>query len=344
MAQPASLTRPLASSSTAPGADLEAGREEEPLWASWARQAAERVRQNAAEAAEQAQRAASEGLERAKSVDWGEKVNQVQTNVSSGLEVVKDRASEASASLSVRVNHGVERARSLDWDEKASDLKRGLSNSFDTVSTSASSATASLAEKGQAGLQATREYSRQSMDSLRETDVVKKAKEGASTVAGAASGVITHAGNSVSSLSALTISPTTWAQFAGVFLVGTLFIMMSLNFLPILLIAPHKFAGLFSFGSVTMLSSFAIFSGPQAFLKSMSQREKVPFSSLYVIGLVGTLWATLVMRSYIFTTVFALVQAVALLYFVASYLPGGKAAVNACCRCSGRSVRSILRI
>lgn len=333
---PAGLTRPLAGQ---PASDLEAAAgEDEPRWAFWARQAADRVRQSAAEAAAEAQRVA----ERAKSVDWGEKVNQVQTNVSSSFEVVKDRASEASLSLQERVSQSVERAKSVDWDEKASDLKRGLSNSFESVSTSASSATAAMAERGQAGLQATREYSQQSIETLRETDVVKKAKEGASVVSGAASGVLTHAGNSVSSLSALTISPTTWAQFAGVFLVGTLFIMMSLNFLPILLIAPHKFAVLFSMGSVTMLSSFAIFSGPHAFLKSMSNREKLPFSTLYVVGLLGTLWATLLMRSYIFTTVFALVQAVALLYFVASYLPGGKAAVNACCRCSGRSVRSIM--
>uniref|UniRef100_A0A7S2MY55 Vesicle transport protein n=1 Tax=Alexandrium andersonii TaxID=327968 RepID=A0A7S2MY55_9DINO len=100
---------------------------------------------------------------------------------------------------------------------------------------------------------------------------------------------------------------------------------------------------LFAFGSMTLLSSFAILKGPQAFGESLIQREKLPFSGAYVVGLVGTLVATIVMRSYILTAVFGLIQAVALLYFLASYVPGGQALLNFCGRCSGRAARAVYR-
>jgi len=323
------LTRPLADSN----ADLEAVHpEEESTWSAWARQAAERVRQSAVEAADQAQAAASRGIEKAKSVDWDEKVSEARSNMSSGLQVVKSRVSEASATISEKVNQGVERAKSVDVNEHLEGFQRGLN----TVSESASSAGAALQERGQAGLALTREYSQKGMESVR---------DGVSNVSTAATEKLSSAG---SSISALAVSPQTWAQFAGVFGIGLLFIMLSLNFLPLLLVAPQKFAGCFTVGSVTMLSSFVIFRGPEAFLKSMTQRDKLPFSTAYVVGVVGTIWSTIFMQSaspiyrYLFTAIFALVQAAALLYFVASYVPGGKAAVNACCSCSGRSVRTLI--
>jgi hypothetical protein len=333
MMWPTGLTKPLASTADAaePDADLEANYDDQgPRWVSWAKQAAERVRTASAEAAEQAQIVASQGIERAKSVDWSERVTEVQTNVSSSFDVVKSRVSEASASIQEKV---MERASSFDMNEQMESLQHGMSESWASVSTTATQAAANVQEKGQAAMQSTKEYSQQGLESVRSS---------ASSVADAATGALTHAGERVSGLQALTISPTKWAQFAGAFAVGLLFIMMSLNFLPLLLLSPSKFAVLFTIGSVTMLSSFVIFNGPKAFATSMAQRDKLPFSAAYGVGLVGTIWATMIMKSYILTAVFAIVQAAALLYFVASYLPGGKATVNACCRFSGRSVRTIV--
>merc|ERR1712032_819997 len=67
-----SLTTPLASGAPQTQPDVEMG-EQEPRWAAWARETAERVRQQAAEAAEQAQKNLSQGLEKAQSVVGGRK-------------------------------------------------------------------------------------------------------------------------------------------------------------------------------------------------------------------------------------------------------------------------------
>merc|ERR1712187_794859 len=126
------------------------------------------------------------------------------------------------------------------------------------------------------------------------------------------------------------MDPATLGQFAAIFVVGTMLISASFSFLPMLPISPQKFSLLFAFGSMTMLSSFAILKGPQEFFKDLTQREKLPFSGGYAVGLVGTLVATIVLRSYLLTAFFGIVQAIALLYFVASYVPGGQTILNMC--------------
>ena len=51
--------------------------------------------------------------------------------------------------------------------------------------------------------------------------------------------------------------------------------------------------------------------------------SKLPFTIGYLVGLIGTFWATLIARSYIFTAIFAVLQAGSLIYFLLSYIPGG---------------------
>jgi hypothetical protein len=70
----------------------------------------------------------------------------------------------------------------------------------------------------------------------------------------------------------------------------------------------------------------------------------VAFTTTYVASMVGTLWASLIYRSYILTIVFSGVQVCALSWFLVSYIPGGRRAlgmawsmayrlVKGCCRC-----------
>merc|ERR1712176_74296 len=108
-------------------------------------------------------------------------------------------------------------------------------------------------------------------------------------------------GSSLGSVGALATSPVKLAQFAGIFMLGMMLITLSLSFLPLLPIQPQKFALLFALGSITVLSSVAWLRGPRAFADVALQRDKLLFTGLYTGGLVGTLWATLIAKSYIFT-------------------------------------------
>merc|ERR1719357_2282795 len=92
-----------------------------------------------------------------------------------------------------------------------------------------------------------------------------------------------------------------------------------------------------------MLGSVAFLKGPQAFLGVILQTEKLPFTISYVSGLLGTFWATLIARSYLFTGFFAFLQCVGLLYFLASFVPGGKSILNFFGRLSGRGMRMVFK-
>jgi len=280
---------------------------DEPPWATWVRQAAQRARQNAVE-----------GIARAKTtID----LNGVQASLSNALATI-DATTDAAIDVTLDMTRdGIEAAQAIDLAEVQASVSTGLGVVKERVSTAASTAGAIVQEKGQAGLQLTRDYSQTGLATMR---------NGASTAAEAARGAV---GDRLSGFSAITISPIAWAKFVITFVIGCLFIAMSLLYIPLLVVDPSHFACMFTVGSVTVLSSFVFFSSPKALLRSMAQRQRRLCSFSYVVGLVGTLWATMYMKDLILTACFAVLQAVALLFFIASYLPGGKAILKRCCGC-----------
>eukprot|EP00927_Polykrikos_kofoidii_P057599 TRINITY_DN51750_c0_g1_i1.p1 TRINITY_DN51750_c0_g1~~TRINITY_DN51750_c0_g1_i1.p1 ORF type:complete len:402 (-),score=111.36 TRINITY_DN51750_c0_g1_i1:40-1245(-) len=286
------------------GADLERGNggADVPKWASWAKEAATKVRQQVTEKADEARAGLAQATEKAKSIEIGEQAKRLQGGVAGGLGRVADVGASATASLQEKGKVAQQKAKEL---QGKSQQKLGEASSF-------------AAKKA------------------------VEAKEKSANVAGAAKKKLSEAGEGFAGLGALAMSPAKLAQFAGVFLSGTMLVSLSLSFLPVLVIAPQKFALLFAIGSMLMLGSFAVLKGPQAFAMTLIQREKLPFSGSYAIGLVGTLVATLIMKNYILTAFFGLMQVFALLYFLASFIPGGQAILNGCGRaCKACAAKTI---
>jgi len=75
-------------------------------------------------------------------------------------------------------------------------------------------------------------------------------------------------------------------------------------FLPMLILAPGKFAVSFTFGSASTMAAFNMLSGWQASLRHMISSERLPFSAAYVGSMLATLYGALVMKSYVFSIVF----------------------------------------
>mmetsp|Transcript_41072 Transcript_41072/g.89749 ORF Transcript_41072/g.89749 Transcript_41072/m.89749 type:complete len:146 (-) Transcript_41072:83-520(-) len=99
-------------------------------------------------------------------------------------------------------------------------------------------------------------------------------------------------------------------------------------FLPMIVFAPQKFALLFTLGSLCFMASFSILRGHIAFFRHLISRSRILFSTTYVLSMLGTLWASLVYRSYVLTVVFSSVQVTALVWFLVSYIPGGRRALG----------------
>jgi hypothetical protein len=76
------------------------------------------------------------------------------------------------------------------------------------------------------------------------------------------------------------------------------------------------------------MAAFSALRGWKQQLAHMTTPERLPFSLGYIGSILATLYAALFMHSYILSLFCSGLQVVALLYYSASYFPGGTAGVK----------------
>jgi len=107
-------------------------------------------------------------------------------------------------------------------------------------------------------------------------------------------------------------------------LMGLLCFTLSTFYIPVLVLKARKFALLFTFGSLFIVLSFSVLWGPVSHMKHLFSTQRLPFTLTYFGSLFTTLYFALKVQSTPLTALFALIQVVALLWYVISYLPGGQ--------------------
>ncbi|KAG6502115.1 protein transport protein SFT2-like [Zingiber officinale] len=106
---------------------------------------------------------------------------------------------------------------------------------------------------------------------------------------------------------------------SGLFFVFIAFTM----FLPVMVLMPQKFALCFTFGCALIIGSFFALRGPKNQLSHMCSKERLPFTALFIGSMVGTIYVSMVLHSYILSVLFSVIQVLALTYYSISYFPGG---------------------
>lgn len=112
--------------------------------------------------------------------------------------------------------------------------------------------------------------------------------------------------------------------FMSSLILGTICFGLAISFLPMLLLNPRKFSLLFTLGSVFTLSSFSFLWGPYSHMVHLFSKERLPFTLVYLTTLIATLYFAMGLQSAILTPIAAVLQVIALLWFVISYIPGGQ--------------------
>lgn len=153
-----------------------------------------------------------------------------------------------------------------------------------------------------------------------------------------ASAKLTAARGSVEELQTTRERYTTFAILA---ICGSACMILAFTFLPIVILSPHKFALLFTMGSALIITSFSFLRGHVAFISHLASVDRLPFTGSYLVSLVGTLYGSLVMGSYLLTLIFSIIQVVALSYFLVSYIPGGTSALTFVGSLIGSSIKGI---
>ena len=100
---------------------------------------------------------------------------------------------------------------------------------------------------------------------------------------------------------------TNWKYFMGFFIAGIILIILAFAYIPFLLLAPQKFAGLFTLGSISILVSLGIIKG-KGFLMAFLKKEKIAFAVVYLGSLIGTFYVAVIERSYVLVIVFSFIQ------------------------------------
>lgn len=107
-------------------------------------------------------------------------------------------------------------------------------------------------------------------------------------------------------------------------ILGTICFGLAVSFLPMLIVNPRKFSLLFTLGSVFTLSSFSFLWGPYSHMVHLFSKDRLPFTLVYFSTLIATLYFAMGLQSAILTPIAAILQVLALLWFVISYIPGGQ--------------------
>jgi len=112
--------------------------------------------------------------------------------------------------------------------------------------------------------------------------------------------------------------------FISFVLMGLLCFTLSSFYIPVLIFKARKFALLFTLGSLFIVLSFSVLWGPMSHLKHLFSKERLPFTLTYFGSLITTLYFALKVQSALWTSLFAVIQVIALIWYVVSYLPGGQ--------------------
>ena len=122
---------------------------------------------------------------------------------------------------------------------------------------------------------------------------------------------------------------------------GTALVIMSLIFLPLVVIYPQKFCVLFSLGSLIITISLAFLQTPLEYVKSLFTGKNAIFSTCYIAALLLSLYAALIKQKYLMTLAAIGFQLVALIYLMASKFPNGMYMVGMLNSCIGSLCTSV---
>ncbi|KAF2120571.1 Got1/Sft2-like family-domain-containing protein [Lophiotrema nucula] len=112
----------------------------------------------------------------------------------------------------------------------------------------------------------------------------------------------------------------------------------ALVFTGVLVVAPRKFAILWSMGSLLFITSWCVMLGPVQYVQHLLSGPRLPFTAAYFGSIALTLYFSLGLHSTILTFIASLVQLVCLIWYLVSYFPMGSTGLRFAARFGGSRV------
>ena len=122
---------------------------------------------------------------------------------------------------------------------------------------------------------------------------------------------------------------TSYIKFGVIFITGLGIIMLSLIFLPIILISPKKFSLLFALGTFVCLCSFLFYHGTNKFFELLFNKDRIWFTIIYLLGFIGCLFFPSIFgKNYFIILIFSGLEMISTLFFILTFIPGGYSSIK----------------
>ena len=112
--------------------------------------------------------------------------------------------------------------------------------------------------------------------------------------------------------------------------------------IPLVILRPAKFVVPYCLGNLLVFVSFGFIHGFYSYVHHLFSTNRWPFSVTFLGTTMLTLYVAMILRMYALTIPMAVIQFVALVAYVISYLPGGSGGISAMGSLAASSVRSRL--
>ena len=121
---------------------------------------------------------------------------------------------------------------------------------------------------------------------------------------------------------------------------GVAFFVLAGLMVPLIVLKARRFALLFTLGSICTLGSFSFLWGPWAHLTHILSLQRLPFTLGYTLTLLLTLYSAVGLHSTPLALLFGILQLLALLWYLCSYVPGGTSGLWFATKICGKTVTS----
>ncbi|SBT80201.1 protein transport protein SFT2, putative [Plasmodium malariae] len=116
--------------------------------------------------------------------------------------------------------------------------------------------------------------------------------------------------------------------FCLLFGISILFMILSFFTLPMIVISPRQFGSLFTISSICFVASLSFLKGISSLYYHLIEKKRLPFTAAYILSLLSTLYFTIIKPLYLLALITSVVQVLALISFIVSYIPGGSGAIK----------------
>lgn len=99
------------------------------------------------------------------------------------------------------------------------------------------------------------------------------------------------------------------------FVVAVFFGFLSFMMLTMIVLSPDKFVLMFTFTMLAILTGFAFLKGPRMYIKNLFIDKNLYASIALFSSIILALYCSLIMKSYIWSLVFCIIEANSLMYF-----------------------------